>query len=239
MTTQDLEQLSQYLDGELATGDVAALERRLAAEPRLSAELQRLRRVDEELRALANQPGSDSVPPHIAALLAPVAQTGRVIPFPSRRGRAAVGFALAASLVASVGLVLAPQWQVAEHSGERAQLVAQALENTPSSADQWSSLADGSTLRPVLSFAGTDGRWCREYQLQQADQQWRGVACRNDGGWHTEIQVAEPAELDSGNQYLPAGAHDVDAISDFINRNATDIPLSAAEEAELIDSAWR
>ncbi|GAB3279473.1 anti-sigma factor family protein [Parahaliea aestuarii] len=236
MTTQDLELLSQYLDGELAAGEVAHLEQRLAKEAPLAAELRRLRQADDAVKAFVEQGAAGPVPSHIAELLAPVSQSARVIPFPSRRGRAAVGFAIAASLVAAVGLVLAPQWQQA---GNGPQLLAEALETTPSSAEQWSPLADGRALRPVLSFAGDDGRWCREYQLSDAGKQWRGVACRGENGWQTEVQVGEPADLDNGSEYLPAGAGDVDAISSFINRNATGIPLSAAEEASLIDQGWR
>ncbi|WP_116365821.1 anti-sigma factor family protein [Parahaliea mediterranea] len=235
MTTQDLELLSQYLDGELPAGDVARLEQRLAQEAPLAAELRRLKQADDAVRAFAEQGAAGGVPSHVAELLAPVSQSARVIPFPSRRGRAAVGFAIAASLVASVGLVLAPQWQ----AGDDGPLLAQALETTPSSADEWLTLADGRSLRPVLSFAGDDGRWCREYQLQDGGQQWRGVACRGDSGWQTEVQVGEPADLDNSGDYLPAGADDVDAISDFIHRHAAGIPLSAAEEARLIDQHWR
>lgn len=237
MTDHDYEILSQYLDGELPAEETRELERRLAAETPLRETLDRLRRADDHVRALANAPGCDRVPLHIAAMLEAPRDT--VVPFPSPRGRTGVGLAIAASLVAAAGLLLAPQWQDSQNDGTRDSLVAGALESTPSSADGWTALADGSQLRPVLSFAGTDGHWCREYQLNAGEQHWRGVACRDEAGWHTALLVDDKTLAANANAYQPAGAGDVDAISAFIDDHATDIPLSASEEAALIANDWQ
>lgn len=243
MTDLDLELVSQYLDGELPEAEASALERRLAHEPDLRDGLERLRRADEHLRAAANVPGCDRVPPHITAMLS--GPSGNVLPFPSRRGGMGLGLAVAASLVAAAGLLLAPQWRVAEdglHPADaRGELVASALESTASSADQWVTLADGSQLRPVLSFAAGD-QWCREYQLNTDRQRWHGVACRTESGWHTQVLVDDnspAAAPDRQGSYIPAGAGDLDSISSFIQSHATDIPLSTGEEAALIARQWQ
>lgn len=243
MTEHDFELLSRYLDGELPPTESAGLERRLASEPALKDALDTLRQVNASVRAEAHAPGNDRVPAHIAAMLdsKPAAD---VVPFPSRRGRAGVGLAIAASLVAAVGLWLAPQWRVADtglHPADARQpQVADALENTPSSAEDWTPLADGGQLRPVLSFAGTDSQWCREYQVSQQREQWRGVACRGEAGaWHTQILVSDSGHPVRGDTYQPAGAGDLDAISDYINDRAASIPLSADEEAALIADDWQ
>jgi len=247
MTEHDFELLSQYLDRELADAETTALERRLANEPGLRATLDKMRRVDDNLRVTLHPAGCDEVPPRITALLeAACPAASNIVPFPSRRGRAGVGLAVAASLLAAVGLWLAPQWRVADHSIHPADagndLVARALEDTASSADEWTSLDDGGRLRAVLSFAGASGQWCREYQLGLGSEQWRGVACRShdNGAWHTQVLVEEHSvAADTGMDYQPAGADDLDTISRYISDHATDIPLSASEEAALIANDWQ
>ena len=63
MSERDNELLSQYLDGELGAPQVLELECRLAAEPALQVELERLQAVDNALRSAFNTPGATSVPP--------------------------------------------------------------------------------------------------------------------------------------------------------------------------------
>jgi hypothetical protein len=242
MTEHDFELLSRYLDGELPAAETQKLERRLADEPQLRQTLDKLQRIDHQLQDLSHAPGCDRVPAHIAALLAPEARPA-VLPFPERRGRAAIGLAVAASVVAAAGLLLAPQWRDAldglHPADASSPLVAAALEETPSSAEHWVNLSGDSRLRPVLSFAGAGGQWCREYQFNQEGQQWHGIACRDAGTWRTEVLVSDSGPATSPDYYQPAGAGDLDAISSYINEHATDIPLSAGEEAALIANDWR
>ncbi len=239
MTQHEDEILSRYLDGEMPAGERADLESRLAAEPALAARLRSLQAVDELIQAAAQGPGSGEAPAATRALLE--RRSAQVIPLrPTPVVRRAAGLAIAASVVAAAGLLLAPQWRQADDADLRAQQVAEALETSPSSAEQWVALGDGARLRPVLSFATAGGEWCREYQLASNSQQWRGVACRaGDAVWHTEVLVAE-AQLTAGSDsYQPAGADDVDAVSGYIASHAADIPLNADQEARLIARDWQ
>ncbi len=250
MTEHDFELLSQYLDGELPQPECSALERRLAAEPALRREWQRIKQTDEQVRALVNSAQASRVPPHVAAMLqdAPTERQdnpagAKVLRFPSRPARTAAGLAIAASLIAAVGLTLT------NLGGEDSQLhhpalatnsgVAQALESAPSSLEQWIAIGADSELRPVLSFAGAEERWCREYVVRQHAQQWRGVACRDTQGWSTEIVVADASLTANGAQYQPAGAGDAEMIANYVDTNATDIPLSSEQEAALITRHWQ
>ncbi|MFV0275701.1 MAG: anti-sigma factor family protein [Parahaliea sp.] len=236
MTDQDYELLSQYIDGELDAAASARLEQRLAEDASLAVQLHRMQRIDETLRTLAGRQGGEA-PPRIAALLnSGSTDRARVLPFPNRRRRIATGFALAASLMVAAGLTLAPQWQ---GHGSRDQLVARALENTPSSDEQWHILKDGSRLRPLLTFATENGSWCREYQVSDKALYWHGVACRGDRGWQGEILVTVEEHAVSATDYIPAGIAETQAIADYINKRLADIPLSAAEEAILIQARWR
>jgi len=239
MTQRDYELLSQHLDGELSAVDESALQRRLTTEPELRGTLEAMRLANSRVRDVVHAADLGPVPARVTALLQ-ASPDNNVVPFPARRGRAAVGFAIAASLVAAAGLLLAPQWQAVLHDGDSVDsLLAEALESTASSADQWRTLPDGSQFRPVLSFAATSGQWCREYQISVSGQPSHGVACRGDSGWRTEVLVDGQIQAFSDNQYQPAGAGDLDEISSFINEHATAIPLSATEEAKLIENDWQ
>ena len=231
MRDQDYELLSQYIDGELDDLSARRLEKRLAAEPELRQVLQRLGDLDERVRQAMG--GSDAVPEHIVAMLRPAGIN--VVAFPRQRGqRPAWQYAVAASLVAAAGLLLAPQWRDVTPNGAT---LASVLESTPSMPAGWEALADGRDIRPVLSFRDIDGNWCREYLLSTTEGSERGVACRENGGW--EVRVAAAADIPGNSaEYRPAGAGDADVVADYLAERAGDVALSSSEEQALIDAHW-
>lgn len=225
MNQSDMELLSQYIDGELCAEQAQVLRRRLLADPALRACYDKLRDQNEQLRNAFNTPEAEMVPERVSALLQPSKD----------RRRAAWGFAIAASLLATTGLLLNPDWQQA---GQGDLLLSEALESTPSDAESWTSLEDGRQLRPVLSFAHTDGRWCREFLLSDQGATYRGVACRGEEQWLTSILDDQPLP-GAMSEYRPAGAGDSDVIAAFIAEQANGIALSRVEEAELISRNWK
>ena len=235
MTEQDYELLSQYIDGELSDAAALDLRKRLLAEPELRAAYERLRSVDARLRAAFNTAEAEAVPERISAMLrnAPTREEA----LPGRR-RAHWGLAVAASLVAATALLLTPDWRQAPDPAGGNELLAELLENTPSRSQGWDPLPDGREVRPLLSFRSTAGQWCREYLLQDADATLRGVACREQGAWHTEALAAETF-VDQGSEYRPAGATQADDVNAWIDANAEDIPLSPDQEAALIARDWQ
>lgn len=239
VSTEDFEQLSAYLDGALDSHRQEVLEARLSREPELRTVLQDLQSLQQQLRApLLKAADPEAVPGRIRGLLAPAKD--KVVPFPSRRGgywraRGLPRFAVAASLVAALGLLLLPQWQDSTPAGSS---FSTALETLPSGADGWQQLDDGSRIRPLLSFPHRDGGWCREYLLADGDQQQHGIACRQQGGWETQVAVTRAA-ADESAAYRPASAGDSDPIAGWVDQNAADIALGAREEAEVIDNRWQ
>lgn len=239
MTEQDHEMLSQYLDGELGAPEVLNLERRLIEEPLLQAQLEQLKAVDTAMKSAFSVPGAGTVPPRITRMLQK--KPSNVVAFPDRR-RAGWGFAIAASLMAASGLLFFDQSrQGTEDYLPADDLLVQELEFSPSRSDGWDLLADGRQVRPILSFQSRSGGWCREYMLAKQGEHWRGVACRGDQGWVTEvISLAGTAVVaDSNNEYRPAGANDAYAVEKFVEANADGIALSASQEAELIKNGWK
>ncbi len=238
MTDQDYELLSQFLDGELSPAETRALRERLIAEPVLRAALERMRNVNERVRSALNIPGADAIPEPVSARLRVLGGDS------STSGRTAGwGLAVAASLVAAAGLMLAPQWrEAADDQFDGApladDLLAGMLESAPSRADGWDSLEDGRQVRPVLSFSTREGFWCREYLLTDAGETFRGVACRRDATWRTEV-IGAASHPGSQDDYRPAGAPGATSVESYISEHSADIPLSLEQEAELIARNWR
>ena len=228
MNDQDYELLSQYIDGELEAGQAQVLRRRLMAEPDLRSACDQMRAADNNIRQAFESSWTQQVPERITALLTPKHR--------NTEGRRSVwGMAVAASVLATAGLLLNPEWR-ADNSGDTA--LAAVLEDTPSGGNEWQALADGRQVQPVLSFAHLDGSWCREYLLSEDGATYRGVACRTGGQWVTGILESQPLPGNT-SEYRPAGADDADAVAAFITEHGAAIALSRGEEAELIARQWQ
>lgn len=240
MNDQDYELLSQYMDGELDVFTTRKLEQRLNVEPQLAATLQQLGTIDRSIKQTFNSAGKPSV--HVSELvknsaskhLASKNSTSKVVQLPKRKARATWQFAAAATLVAAAGLLLMPDSQQ-PHSHDA--ILSAALESTPSMASGWKTLSDGRQVRPVLSFQNSNNQWCREFLLAENTDNARGVACRTEAVWTTQVLVATAAPV-SESQYRPAGAGDSEAIAQYLEQSGADVPLSASSEAALINSAW-
>lgn len=229
MNEQDLEKLSQFLDGELAPQEARLLRERLLAEPELRATLDRMKTVNQRV-VNAFGPETGKVPPRVVRLLRSPGQGQR---------RVGWGFALAASLLAGAGLLLSSQYaQFAGSGASHADPLAAALEASPSSAGAWTELADGRRFQAVLSFASDDGAWCREYLVAGAATTLRGVACRRSGEWATMAEETDNGRH-SQSEYRPAGSSQAGTVTHYISRHAADIPLSRQQEAGLIANGWQ
>lgn len=234
LSDRDHEQLSCYFDDEMAPDERRAFERRLTAEPALAVAHARLSTLHRRI-ADAYSAKPEAVPGRVAALLG---EGSRVTVLPRRRAhRALWPAALAASLVAAVALVLSTGGDRSQITGDDP-LLTRALESEPSRAEGWSRLADGRQLRPVLTFPGRGGDWCREFLLREDTRDWRGVACRREGVWEPQIVAREslPAADDS---YRPAATAASADVAGFVSRHATDVALGPDAEAALIARDWR
>jgi hypothetical protein len=258
MTDKDWELLSQYVDGELADVDRRRLERRLAGDQALSAELHAMRELNSSLtRAMGRR---SDVPAAVASAVAGLGESDEiaerregdsapspgatVLPFPQKQPAPARSpgsrwpLAAAASVLAALGLTLMLSGNNQQGSLPGNDRTVAAALDTLSSGDDWKTLADGRELRPVLTFAHRDGQWCREYLLRDQARDVRAVACREDGSWVTQAAGYE-SYLDSTSAYRPAGASDSAPVSVFISENAAGIALGRDQESALIADEWR
>ena len=89
----------------------------------------------------------------------------------------------------------------------------------------------------MLTFPAADGRWCREFLVASDAKHWRGVACRDDNTWVTQVMGSE-VFLEQETQYRTASADDDQAVARFIDETASDVALGPDEEAALLNSGW-
>ena len=230
------ELLSRFLDGDLNAGEQADLEEQLANDDALRTRLESFKRQDELVRAV-HRSKSTAVSP---VLLAHLERDGQQVTSPPRWQGWTAGIGLAASVVLAItvglfGLQVGPN---NESGFEMDASLAQALSQTPSRAEGWDALDDQRNFRAVLTFPAASGSWCREFMVASDEDHWRGVACRHDGSWVTQVMARE-VFLEASNGYRTASAADVDQISRFIDAEAADVALSASQEAAVIDANWR
>jgi hypothetical protein len=111
------------------------------------------------------------------------------------------------------------------------------LEDTPSGH----ALAvpdEEATLRAILTFRADDGRFCREFEILANASSSAGVACRENGQWHTEVWLRTAAAEPSSQHYTPASGGEDPAVAIVVERLTQQDPFGAAEEARLLAANW-
>ncbi|MEP0203349.1 MAG: hypothetical protein ABJ084_03305 [Halioglobus sp.] len=236
------ELLSQYLDGELDSGQSLALKRRLLAEPELRAQLNRLQQVSARVQTAFSQAGLDSVPQDTRTLVeqAPISASPQLL---AAQRRPFLSYAVAATIAVAAGVVMVPKWgaesPLSPQSGKAYDVqLSQTLESTPSLSEGWAQLEDGRSVRPILSFQTRSGAWCREFLVQQDSSAQHGIACRNNNEWNTEVLAATDLP-GSANEYRPAGSTKQESVSQYIAEKAVGIAAGKEEEAQLIATQWQ
>jgi len=116
--------------------------------------------------------------------------------------------------------------------------LAAALTTQASRAEGWETLDDARDFRAVLTFPAANGNWCREFMVASGEEHWRGVACRNQDSWVTQVMARE-VFLDQSTGYRTASAGDIDQVSRFIDAEATDVALSRSQETAVIRDGWQ
>ena len=234
MTEQDYELLSQYLDGELPVEQAQELRKRLLAEPPLQAVYERLKKLNNRVKSAFNVPGADTVPAHVVKMVHDAETL-----FGQRFSQHACRLGYGCRSLGTCCRWCAFEQRNTGQSGEdtaailpvRMRCCHRCWSSRFPRVDVWTSLSNGSSVRPLLSFSSVQGGWCREYLLSDGDSKWRGVACRSGGQWLTAVLAAEESSRGTVSDYRPAGASTPDQIASFIDKQSADIPLSQEQEA--------
>ena len=229
---RDDELISRLIDGECSADERLDLEGRLATDSTLRARLEELRANDALFRAVVERQDS-TVEPKVAERVA----KHKVMV--GRKPLQAYKFARAATVLLATAVVTVNSlWQSPlSDTPQIDAALAQALNTEPSSAEGWNRLDDERELRVVLTFPAADGQWCREFMLASKASHWRGVACKDSESWVTQV-IGREVFLEQQGGYRTASAETSSPIEQFIDQTATDIALSADQEAELISRDW-
>ena len=228
-------QIARYLDSEMAADERAAFEAELMVNGLLAARVSAWSQQDSAVRTAID----DLLEGRPLPLPAGQANSVTRLPDVRRLGRFgglsqpvrrwAVPAALAASL-AAIMLVPPLLWRDSSPTDLNV------LDGVGSG--QSVELADGRMLAAVLTFAASNGEWCREYAVSDGT---RGIACRRNGQWQSEVAIlgaGSAAESASVAGYTTAGTPEDAAIEEAYARLGAGTPLGAADEARVMDSGW-
>lgn len=242
-------QIRNWLDNRLPPEQLAAFEAALDADSdfaeevlRLQDDMARYREIDGGLHAAF--PVEDAVPPALVAGLglgAAAPPEDNVIDLAAARARRkppaawrwVAGGALAASV--AIAVLLVPQLrQQGPGAADGFQL---AMSQTPSANE--ARLADGGKVRPTLSFAAADGRWCREFEMTARSGAARsGIACRTGKAWSIEASVASDTRSAGSDRIRTAAGTDTASLDATYDRLGGSDPIVIDKEKDLIANGW-
>lgn len=227
------ETLMAYADGELDPITAKRVEKAIAADPALAAEVERHRVLAASLRAAFEPVTAAPVPAGVEAMLRESAKVVPLVPRPAPRERRLWAGAVAASLVAGLlaGPLVAPrdtggiamQGDALVAKGE----VARALDTQLASAQ-----ASDAAVRIGVSFRDGAQRYCRTFEAAATG----GIACAQGKTWRIERFYGGIGR--QGGAYRQAGSPAAAMMADA-QAMMTGDPLDAGAERAARDAGWR
>jgi len=249
----DDEMLIAFLDGELSTEQSRRVEQAINDDVELAAQVERLAQVSELAAQAYRHVLDEPAPEHLvnAVWSNDVGQSEvEVVSLAARRRPTGyLPLAIAASVALVVGGLLGQQFandSIDSHrlvQADAGVIVAQnplyiALEQIPS--QQHFEAGNGDVILPVMSFQATDGRYCREFEINADHKVSVGVACKQDGRWNTEILLAAGSRpVSRQDVFQPASGYSQTALDAVLDNLWAGVAYDVAEEERLIQRGWR
>lgn len=245
MKTIPDETLMAYCDGELDALAAEDMRSALRTDPSLQERLRSMQAVDDLLRASVQV--DLSVPDRFTNLLtsAQKEDPSNVVQLTAKnrtlRNWIPTGVGIAAAMLIVVGgNLMAPTsmaWlEQVEDGIALAGPVRQAIVTVPSGKHVQ---LNGLNVMPVVSFVSTDGRMCREAQLDDDEMAARIVACRDvaENEWCIEAFARMPSPQHKDGYYTASVPKDpvIDAAYARLGIKTT---LTAAAEKGAIERNW-
>lgn len=234
------EMLMAYADGELDELTARRVERAVADDPELAAQLEADQTLRAKLQSHLAPAAEEDIPAAWMAMIAEAAEEdSKVVSFADAREARTVrgvprwgaGVAIAASL--ALGVMLGTQ--VSSSGGALVEkdgmlLASAGLEQALDR--QLASAQAGEEVRILASFQREGGDFCRAF----AGPEHSGIACREAAGWRLE-RLLPGAEAQS-SQYRQAGSAEAELMA-AAQDMADGEPLDAVQEKAARDSGWQ
>lgn len=230
--TIDRETLIAYADGELDDIARARVEKAIAAEPALAAEVGKHRALRDRLAAHYEPFRGEAVPDRLTALLTP----SNVVSIDDKRHERAARWsgpqwaAIAATLV--LGLVvgqtidLGGAGTIASRGGA---LIASGPLESALDTQLASAQPAGAPVRIGLSFRDEAGAYCRSFDQPALS----GIACNEGGEWHLRRTIGGDRQ---DTQYRQASSPEIAAAAQAMMAGE---PLDAAAERAALEAGWK
>jgi hypothetical protein len=223
-TTDRLDRVMAYVDGELAPADRAAFDAEMAADPALSAEVEAHRRLAGQL-GRAYGPVVDEPVPLRLTLAAQAANEPKPLSRPWIPW-AAMAACLAVGVVGGRMSLAPPQPIVGRDLSSRTEL-ARVLDRGLA--------ADAGEIRVGLTFRDQSGRYCRTFQSEP--DRLAGLACRGDTGWRLLTGAAWTPRPEP--TYRTAASDTPPAVLAAVDQSIRGETFDAAQEKAARDAGWR
>ena len=234
--TVDLQTLIAFVDGELSEIERAEVERAIAADPALRAQLETQQRLRARISAAFDPIAHSPAPARLVAAVQSSKQeaASNVVSLTARRRWSvrewgAMAASLAAGLIVGIG-VLRPQPVV---STDNATLVASGP--LYSALDTQLASDTGRPVRIGITYRNRDGAVCRTFAMNAAHMQ--GLACRAAALWRLEIVTRDQGM--QGGDLRTAGTEIDPAILAAAQASMKNDPFDAAAERQARDAHWR
>lgn len=240
------EQISAFLDGELAPAEMDALARDMETDAQLATRAETLGAANMAFITSASQIDTVPVSQKLKAAME-TPPTAQVIAF---RPRSVTAFlvehrAIAASLLCAVAVwgataSLAPKPEADPFApGPDGVIVAssplyQVLE--AAHTGEAKTISNGRTATPQLTFASADGNFCRQVSLSSQSSNAAAIFCRDGEGWRPQVVAFGLPK--SSPDYQTASAGRSPALEAFLDARMSGAPMTADEEAKLLNRGW-
>ncbi len=240
------EQLSAFLDGELAGADMDALAHALEADAGLAARMERLGSANTAYLGAVGAIDDTPMKTNLKAAME-TPPTAKVIAFKPRSISAFVmeHRAIAASLLCAAGVfgLMSTMTRGAEDPlapGADGQIMASSpiyrmLES--GRTGEVVTISASASATPRLTFASDDGGFCRQFDLVSGESASAAIACREGDGWKTQV-VAYGLPKPSGD-FQTASAGKSEALEAFLDQRMSGAPMNAEDEAKLLEGGWK
>ena len=234
----DGETLMAYADGELDAVTAKRVEKAIAADPALAAEVERHRALRARLRAHFDQVAALPLPDALTAGLRDSAKVvdlaaAREARAPARAAPRWWGGAVAAALV--LGVVLGQSLQPGgggDFTARGNQLVASGGVARALDGQLASNQPTNAPVKMLVSFRDAQGTYCRAFQGAAQG----GIACREGSAWHVRaLRAANPTQ---NAEYRQAGSEASALLADAQAMMAGEA-LDAGQESAAAAKGWR